>query len=458
MAITIETGPTGRIKGLRKLLSAMTKEDVLATIAEFSADEASKHGFAESSSFDLVHNGRRFPPKSILGLAAASQIGRPLTPTEFSGGAGSPCFVILEDLGFTIQSKPTLNLVPSTSSSLIRLRGYDRKEIAHIFEPSAQFTAGAGRWGMPGIVESPPNSGNFVFMVTLGEPDESNPYQDALTIDGRLIWESQTQQGFESPAIKKMLVHDATRNNIHLFLRASKGNKYTYFGLLSYFSHDPNKQKPVHFIWTVQNWDLTKEQLAKMGIPAHPPLDPAFSLPPPLALTTVLERVDQPVITLKPSVGRKTSRKAMGGTVDWAARDLRNRQLGQQGEQLVLRYEISTLKKAGRSDLAEKVLYVASTDCTAGYDIASFYIDGRPKRIEVKTTQGPASTPFFISINEILASRDGSAGFSIYRVFNLAADSPRVQFFELEGDVENTCGLEPVNFRATPGAIQVDDL
>lgn len=446
----IEKGASGRIKGLRKLLAGMTREDVLATIYAFSAEEAAKHGFSGSIDYDLIHNGRRLPPKAIFGLAAARKIGRPLTPAEFSGDDAAPSFAILRGLGFAIERKAVASLSALNSTTATLLHGYNREEIARLFEPEAKFTPGAGRWGIQGIVESPPDSGNFVFMVTLGEPVGGNPYQDALTLDGRLIWESQTQQNFMSPAIKKLLAHDATANNIHLFLRARKTEKYTYFGLLSYFSHDPSKQNPVHFVWAVQNWDLDQEQLDELRIPVRPPLDPAFSLSSPLATTAQLERIDPPATAARSRSGRRGVRKIKGDEVDWAARDLRNRQLGLQGEKLVLQYEIRVLQAAGRSDLADQVRHVALTDCTAGYDIASYHLDGRPRRIEVKTTQGSASTPFYISMNELRASRDGSGNFSIYRVFDFSTGNSRIRFFELEGNVEETCGLEPVNFRATP--------
>lgn len=457
MVVTIEKGPTGRIKGLRKLLAGMSREDVHAAIAAFSVEEAAKYGYAESTDFDLVHDELRFPPKAIFGLAAAREIGRPLTSDEFSGGDAAPCFAILRGLGFSIQSKTLSSCPPPVGLDLTRLQGYEREDIARIFEPGAKFTRGAGRWGMPGIVESPPNSGDFVLMVTLGKPVEGNPYQDALTLDGRLIWESQTQQGFESPAIKKLLVHDATVNNIHLFLRSRKGDKYVYLGLLSYFSHDPSKQNPVHFIWTVQSWDLDQAQLDRLGLPVLAPLDPTFSLPPSPATTALLEKVAPPSIAERSNGGRRGERKSRAGVVDWAARDLRNRQLGLQGEKLVLQYEVNALRAAGRADLADQVRHVALTDCAAGYDIASFHADGRLKRIEVKTTQGPASTPFYISMNEVLVSREGMGTFSIYRVFDHEGSSPLVRFFELEGDVEATCGLEPVSFRAVPGASVVND-
>jgi hypothetical protein len=99
MSISIEKGPTGRIRGLRRLLAGMSKADVLNAIEKFSIEEAERYGFAESTDFDLVYEGRRFPPKAILGLAAEREIGRPLDPAEFSGGEASACFAVLRSLG-----------------------------------------------------------------------------------------------------------------------------------------------------------------------------------------------------------------------------------------------------------------------------------------------------------------------------------------------------------------------
>lgn len=168
----------------------MTKADVLNAIEKFSIEKAGRYGFAESTDFDLVYEGRCLPPKAVLGLAAAREIGRPLDPTEFSGGEASACFAILRSLGFSIERKKAVEVPELKGLGLTRLARYDRTEISKIFEPGVKFTRGAGRWGLQGIIESPAGSANFVFMVTLGEPDESNPYQDALTVDGKLIWES----------------------------------------------------------------------------------------------------------------------------------------------------------------------------------------------------------------------------------------------------------------------------
>ena len=52
-----------------------------------------------------MHEGKRFPPKAILGLAARRVRGRILDPNEFSGGVDSKCFAVLRNLGFEIAAK-----------------------------------------------------------------------------------------------------------------------------------------------------------------------------------------------------------------------------------------------------------------------------------------------------------------------------------------------------------------
>jgi len=86
---------------------------------------------------------------------------------------------------------------------------------------------------------------------------------------------------------------------------------------------------------------------------------------------------------------------------DVAGRDARNRALGRAGEELVLSREQSVLRSCGRADLAAKVCWASEEKGDGlGYDIGSFAPDGRPRLIEVKTTNGWERTPFHITRNE----------------------------------------------------------
>lgn len=454
MTIVIEKSPTGRILGLRKHLKGLTRQHVLDVLNIFSLETAAPFGFIDSTDFDLIHEGKPYPPKAVFGLAAQNIIGRPLTADEFSGGVGSPCFVILQNLGFSIQPKQAFTKTrPTNLDGLVRYQSYTRKEICQIFEPGTTFVPQAGRWGISGIVETPKDSGNFVFLVTLGEPREGNPYQDELTEDGYLLWESQTRHDFSSLAIKKLLAHDPQQHNIYLFIRSGGNKPYVYLGLLEYFSHDPNTVEPVHFIWRLLSWECTGSDLQELGLIYRKPLDPAYS---PLKLEVNekgIEKVDPPVSLTGADATIKGKRKAIKKStteVDWAAKDENNRKLGLFGEKLILQYEKDSLLKAGCSVLASQIKHVALYDASAGYDILSFQPDGTTKHIEVKTTQGGASTPFFLSINELLVSKEKESTYWICRVYDAGDATKQPKFYELQGAVDSSCHLNAINFRAYP--------
>ena len=70
-----------------------------------SLDGNVQHAFHESTKFDVVIESRRYSPKAILGLAAKIATNVDLHPADFTGGVGSKCFRILNQLGFQIVSK-----------------------------------------------------------------------------------------------------------------------------------------------------------------------------------------------------------------------------------------------------------------------------------------------------------------------------------------------------------------
>jgi len=84
--------------------SGITSEDVLNALKRL--DAGVEHGFGPSLKYDLVLEGRRYPPKAVIGLAAERLAGRVLDPSDFSGGEGSKSTRILRDLGFVVEPKP----------------------------------------------------------------------------------------------------------------------------------------------------------------------------------------------------------------------------------------------------------------------------------------------------------------------------------------------------------------
>lgn len=132
---------------------------------------------------------------------------------------------------------------------------------------------------------------------------------------------------------------------------------------------------------------------------------------------------------------------------DTAGRDERNRALGRAGEELVLAHERAALISAGRQDLAQKLKWVSEEDGDgAGYDIASFTLEGAPRLIEVKTTNGWDRTPFYISRNELAVAEQRKQDWCLFRLWNFARE-PRA--FELYPPLDAHVSLTAMSFQAS---------
>src|SRR3954469_18754034 len=84
----------------------LTREHVLSALADL--DAGMDHPFGSPTGYELVHQGRRYPPKAAIGLAFRHHAGRILQPEEFSGGeAPGQANSVLRELGFTVERKGT---------------------------------------------------------------------------------------------------------------------------------------------------------------------------------------------------------------------------------------------------------------------------------------------------------------------------------------------------------------
>jgi len=63
-----------------------------------------EHGFAPTTTYDLVWEGRRYPPKAILGTAYEFANGRRLASGDFEGGK-TGAVKVLGQLGFTVEPR-----------------------------------------------------------------------------------------------------------------------------------------------------------------------------------------------------------------------------------------------------------------------------------------------------------------------------------------------------------------
>ena len=86
----------------------VTRDDVVRAIQEY--DQLgpekffSEHGFAPTTTYDLVWKKHRYPPKAILGTAYEFATGNRLASGDFEGGK-SGAVRVLGNLGFTVQAR-----------------------------------------------------------------------------------------------------------------------------------------------------------------------------------------------------------------------------------------------------------------------------------------------------------------------------------------------------------------
>jgi hypothetical protein len=86
----------------------VTRTEVLRAIAEYDRLGAgaffAAHGFAPTTTYDLVWDERRYPPKAILGTAYEFATGQRLASGDFEGGK-SGAVKVLGQLGFTVEPR-----------------------------------------------------------------------------------------------------------------------------------------------------------------------------------------------------------------------------------------------------------------------------------------------------------------------------------------------------------------
>lgn len=84
-------------------------EHVLLALKDL--DEGFEHGFKRAVHYELVHDGRRYAPKAVVGVAFRHLSGEVLPPQEFSGGqATGQANAVLRDLGFSVVRRSVARL------------------------------------------------------------------------------------------------------------------------------------------------------------------------------------------------------------------------------------------------------------------------------------------------------------------------------------------------------------
>jgi hypothetical protein len=377
----------------RSIPKGLTASHVLFALADLDADVG--HSFGPPTGYELIHQGRRYAPKAVIGLAFRHYDGRVLSPEDFSGGeAPGQANAVLRGLGFTIEK------IGENVSDPAERRDWSAEEVglivADYFEMLRIDLAGQ----------------EFV------KAERNRALRE------RLSYRSEGSVEFKHQNISAVLL--------------DKGLPY-----LDGYKPARNYQKRL------------LPQAVEAYLDAHPEIHEQLASSPllnPTASPAVEPQVgryfdDPPKRMTIPRGDSKPWLSRLGRKVDYASRDALNRQLGRLGEQFVLEIERRRLVEAGRDDLAAQVEWVADRCGDGlGFDILSFDdADDGEQYLEVKTTGLGKYFPFLVTETELRCSQDLAEGFRLYRVFDF---SRRPMIYVLTGALSRTCRLEPVQYRA----------
>lgn len=135
---------------------------------------------------------------------------------------------------------------------------------------------------------------------------------------------------------------------------------------------------------------------------------------------------------------------------DFQAVNKQKMDIGNAGESFVYWKEKNKLFDSGFIHLSEMVKHVSKESDSYGYDIISYFEDGTPVYLEVKTTIGGPKTPFDVTNAELVAM-DKLDNYYIVRVFDFNINSGKGSTYTVNKiQFSNHFDLEPTSFRARP--------
>jgi hypothetical protein len=139
-----------------------------------------------------------------------------------------------------------------------------------------------------------------------------------------------------------------------------------------------------------------------------------------------IEKIDEEKIRLMPPEKRfRVARKID----NWEEINRKRKETGDKGEEIVFLIEQDYLRSINRIDLADRIKHIAKEDDGSGYDILSFFENGREKYIEVKSTTTSLKSPYYVSNNELSFLKEHNEDYRLYRVL-LIDSGPEMRVYE----------------------------
>lgn len=210
----------------------ITREHILEAASDYR--RGTEHRFAESIRYDVLINDERFPPKAVVGLAAAYVTGQPLKPEDFSGGLGSTCFRLLRDLGFDVVLKPGV-----TAPSTFHVGGmYTRHDVYQVLKVPT--TSQGGDWDT-GYHR---HGDEWFIFCTLGQSRTGHEYGNHFE-GNELVWFGRTGSRADHPSIQSLTSGELP---VHVFFRPSDREPFEYAGV-GQAVHVSTNSVPVEIRW-----------------------------------------------------------------------------------------------------------------------------------------------------------------------------------------------------------------
>jgi hypothetical protein len=85
---------------------------------------------------------------------------------------------------------------------------YNREDVHNIFAPETPFTPQRGLWGIQGTIPIPNRDGDFVFFVTYGARQGQHTFDEGISQDGVLSWQSQPSRTLDEEQTQQLIHHD----------------------------------------------------------------------------------------------------------------------------------------------------------------------------------------------------------------------------------------------------------
>ena len=328
---------------------------------------------------------------------------------------------------------------------LVRYKQYSRKDLHELTIQDREFRRGSGKWGLQGIVRIPNTRNDFVFFVTFGQEEGGHVFQEGIDKNGLLNWQSQPKQKLHHPQIKRFIDHDPTNSNIYLLLRTHDRSDYTYLGLLSYVSHDWNREQPVWFQWRIIDWELKEDVFEKIGLKIGKAINIFDSVN---DENHKIQKNELKEVQRNPFKRKKSFKSASAARerkIDYLAQSKTNKSIGDAGEFLVLEWERLKLSKLG---IDKMPIHVAAENDNAGYDILSYDNTGNEIFIEVKTTRGSINSSFYVTSNELETSLKLNVQYYLYRLYDYNIEDNNALFYKVKGPLNSLFELKPKDYIA----------